>query len=777
MSNELSKLGSKEFDCESFVKRQISNLDDNGLKDLKSKLKDAHKQAQSDVHHILLSNHKSYLNLTEQLTAIEVEQMSISNIIQEVKNIFKSLDLEPLPVDSIDTNQLGSDLIEEIVDLEEVVGPINRKVLHISYYCYNLNGQYPDKRIYRLFVFTDMLVVVIRKKKGQHARTKEYVDSFIPLSKLAISSVDTEICLLNSELQKETKLRFERVKNKQDTHDAIKSILSTTQRSSKSHLRNNSSTVKAGLVPIQSMTSSQIAQFSDLMERLDESVQMRSFDQSSALYNEAKKLMSSLNKEPNNYRKLLQSKHKELSNMLLQQLNNQTNSKKHVVSYTKWLIAIGCGEVAADTFLKMRSSLIKKRARQIVYQGDVVNFISDLSFVLFSLIRNTGDWYTTSFKDAMMVSIYVKWARDEVSSYVSTCQRHLNSNQFGSLRKVAQTLYQIEHHAEILNKSGINITYIIHDLLGNHVVTNLREAKSNCAIFVGKSVVEDDLKCLNEDFSKNKELARSKSADTLVENMKGFTELASSTKHLIIRNESFIAIDTILEAFYHMCNKVVDSKQSESELQMIIQNTIYVHRFVIDNTLKDLSELDDFYSSFSESIKNRAIDGKSKIIHLTVNKYSLFLTAIVYKFSELDLGDDTSLNAAQLPSNNMANVVFKLKKFATALMEDSKEIISLVISAVWMEMMNDLYWLNNGKLRNLGVGGVELLMLDVQYLIRSFESLIDESIRRQGKHLMEKTIKNYYEKCKELKTQPKQVKQSEWFDKQVAVAISDAKTK
>eukprot|EP00834_Sanchytrium_tribonematis_P002644 NODE_86_length_22075_cov_1.190253.p4 type:complete len:479 gc:universal NODE_86_length_22075_cov_1.190253:1893-3329(+) len=458
-SNELSRLGSKDFDPQAFIRRQIATLDDSGLQDLKSKLKEAHKQAQQDVNHVLMNNYKSFLNLTEQLTAIEVEQLSISNIILEVKGIFKAMQLEEIQVEA---PQGGTELQEEIVDLEEAVGKIDKKVLHISYYCYHLTGSYPDKKIYRIFLFTDNVVITVRKKKGQNARTKEFVDAFIPLNKLFISSAsDIEITLLHTENQTELKFRFEKVKNKQDTYENIKQAVSVISQGAKSHLRSNTTNSMTMMRPAvettnletEIMTSTQFSAFTTVIDQLDDAVHMRNFQQSAKLYNEGKKILSNYGYKDSmahNCRKLLQLKHKELSNILLSQLNNQTNSKQHVITYNTLLMEIGLAEQAAEIFLKMRSQLIKKRARQIVYQGDVVNFISDLSFVLFSLIRNTGDWYLTSFKDAMMISIYVKWARDEVSNYVEICKRHLNINQFSSLRKIAQTLYQIEHHADIV---------------------------------------------------------------------------------------------------------------------------------------------------------------------------------------------------------------------------------------------------------------------------------------------------------------------------------------
>lgn len=40
-----------------------------------------------------------------------------------------------------------------------------------------------------------------------------------------------------------------------------------------------------------------------------------------------------------------------------------------------------------------------KRVRAIRAEGDISQYVSELAVVCFTVVRNTGDWYMTAFKE------------------------------------------------------------------------------------------------------------------------------------------------------------------------------------------------------------------------------------------------------------------------------------------------------------------------------------------------------------------------------------------
>lgn len=83
----------------------------------------------------------------------------------------------------------------------------------------------------------------------------------------------------------------------------------------------------------------------------------------------------------------------------------QANLKKTaVVRNASYLLRLDQGEKARSLFLSARSELLKKRVRQIKFEGDVSLYISELALVHFTLIKNTSEWYMSAFKDNRMAS-------------------------------------------------------------------------------------------------------------------------------------------------------------------------------------------------------------------------------------------------------------------------------------------------------------------------------------------------------------------------------------
>lgn len=104
------------------------------------------------------------------------------------------------------------------------------------------------------------------------------------------------------------------------------------------------------------------------------------------------------------FRAKLDSRTAELVSALLSDLSDAALRKSGVVGTTGWLLRLGQGEHARETFLTARGALLRKRARQIKFEGDTSMYISELAMVCFTLIKNTCEWYMAAFKDNRMAS-------------------------------------------------------------------------------------------------------------------------------------------------------------------------------------------------------------------------------------------------------------------------------------------------------------------------------------------------------------------------------------
>ncbi|KAL8902821.1 MAG: hypothetical protein Q9171_007591 [Xanthocarpia ochracea] len=124
-----------------------------------------------------------------------------------------------------------------------------------------------------------------------------------------------------------------------------------------------------------------------------------------------------------------------------------------------WLVRLGFDHRARESFLEARSDMITKRARQCIFEGDLKDFIFQVSFVYFTLIRNTVSIYQQCFPPLMM-SACVKWAKEHLDGFNVILSRQLSSVQRGS-PTWNECLYQAKEHAMMVNEVGLDFKELV----------------------------------------------------------------------------------------------------------------------------------------------------------------------------------------------------------------------------------------------------------------------------------------------------------------------------
>ncbi|KAB2575467.1 Vps51/Vps67 [Lasiodiplodia theobromae] len=153
----------------------------------------------------------------------------------------------------------------------------------------------------------------------------------------------------------------------------------------------------------------------------------------------------------------------KLAGLLTRQLqethNWPTATKKHV----DWLIQLGFEDRARESYLEARSGIIKKRIRQCVFDGDLHQYIFQISFIYFTLIRNTVVTYQSCFQ-ATMMSACVKWAKDHVEDFNSILSRQLSTIDEESTMW-EECMARAREHGSMLSEVGLDFK----DLVGKGV--------------------------------------------------------------------------------------------------------------------------------------------------------------------------------------------------------------------------------------------------------------------------------------------------------------------
>ncbi|KAK7538148.1 Cullin repeat-like-containing domain protein [Phyllosticta citribraziliensis] len=144
----------------------------------------------------------------------------------------------------------------------------------------------------------------------------------------------------------------------------------------------------------------------------------------------------------------------------LQETHNRPNeTKRHV----DWLVQLGFEDRAREAYLDARSTTIKKRTRQCVFDGDLHHYIYQISYIYFTIIRNTVVTYQSCFP-ATMMSACVKWAKDHVDDFNSILSRQLSTVDRDSATWT-ECMQRAQKHGSLLAGVGLDFK----DLIGKGI--------------------------------------------------------------------------------------------------------------------------------------------------------------------------------------------------------------------------------------------------------------------------------------------------------------------
>lgn len=97
--------------------------------------------------------------------------------------------------------------------------------------------------------------------------------------------------------------------------------------------------------------------------------------------------------------------------------------------------------------------------RQCIFQGNLVDYIWEISFVYFTIIRNTVSCFQASFPPTMM-SACVKWAKEEVDAFNAVLARQLSGEKEGS-EVWNQCMETAKQHAAVLSEVDLDFRNLV----------------------------------------------------------------------------------------------------------------------------------------------------------------------------------------------------------------------------------------------------------------------------------------------------------------------------
>ncbi|KAI4603685.1 exocyst complex component exo84 [Pestalotiopsis sp. 9143b] len=166
----------------------------------------------------------------------------------------------------------------------------------------------------------------------------------------------------------------------------------------------------------------------------------------------------------------VQERSTKLAGLITRNLVDNHHQSQKAKRNVGWLTRLGFEDRAREAYLEARGTLVKKRSRQIIFQGDLHLYIWQLSFAYFSIIRNTVACFQSCFPQVML-SACVKWAKEEVENFNVILARQLSSVEAdGEVWK--ECMERAKTHAQMLAEVHLDFRELIGKEIGEETVVN-----------------------------------------------------------------------------------------------------------------------------------------------------------------------------------------------------------------------------------------------------------------------------------------------------------------
>ncbi|KAJ4322739.1 exocyst complex component exo84 [Neodidymelliopsis sp. IMI 364377] len=149
----------------------------------------------------------------------------------------------------------------------------------------------------------------------------------------------------------------------------------------------------------------------------------------------------------------------KLANVLVRQLAEGNMWNGPIDQHVTWVNRLGFEDRAREAYLEARSNLIKVRSRQCTFEGNLPDYIFQISYIYFLIIKNTVSTFQTCFPQPLM-SACVKWAKEHVDHFNVILKRQLSSVERDG-ETWNQCLKLAQEHASMLKEVELDFSELV----------------------------------------------------------------------------------------------------------------------------------------------------------------------------------------------------------------------------------------------------------------------------------------------------------------------------
>ncbi|GAA5855919.1 hypothetical protein JCM8547_000416 [Rhodosporidiobolus lusitaniae] len=522
---DVDELASEAFKPEDFLKQNLPSggpgapAQTEDLRRLKGRLESAMKITEGELQKSVFNNYADFVVISKEIATLENEMLELKGVLEEWRTVPESLeggwaDDDLLiggaggPNRRTQRNSLAdlatlyksqlSALWEGVEGSQKFLPYIpGRHIITEAASFVELNSAtYKPKQPVHLFLLNDAMLVSVKKRRGPGigGQVRLVAERYFNLSEIVVVDLKDGGDLQNAVKIKRGKetiiFRTDKPEDKKMLLLAFKKVAEELMNKKRKEMLNEAEARKGDLrssgqyydgtfspsgfspavflgIGKDDPTGKDLTWIGDYADELAVNIATREFDEGVGLVEKGKRLLPQIAGDAHAshlFRAKLDQRSAELVSALLNDLSDHAIRKSGVVRTASFLLRLGQGERARETFLTARGKLVRKRARQIKFEGDISMYISELAMVCFTLIKNTCEWYMAAFKDNRMASGFVRWASEQVEIYAEMFRRQVyGADQDGKV--IEESLEVTKTHGAMLRDVGLDFAFLLDGLL------------------------------------------------------------------------------------------------------------------------------------------------------------------------------------------------------------------------------------------------------------------------------------------------------------------------
>ncbi|KAG0191120.1 exocyst complex component exo84 [Apophysomyces sp. BC1034] len=493
----MHRFADENWQPEDYVRRTLADADEEVIRGFHRSLVEANHVVGGDLQRCVYRNYTEFVTISKEVSNLDSDVLHLKGYLNELRSIWEgfaaaaSASDEMIPANTMNlgnsilprrerselmTTDMQSIYRAQIMNLWENVEGSQRFVAyapdrHIIRECINLVELNPQtlqpRQAVHIILMNDCLLVASKRKRSMSRQYKLVADSCWGLQDMAIVDIRDSAEVTNAfkiVIYPDSFLyRAEQPEDKHGLMHAYHLVMDENEDQQNELLPSGSQGTSSNYDAEQptgpNISPADQRWLTDLPDELEVLIALREFEETVTCIEKARTMLADCRGEAPFLREAAAGVKKytdSLCTMICHDLSNTLLTKLQSQRYVGWLLRLEKGKQAREVFLATRS--------QLVFEGDITTYISELTLVVFTLIRNTCEWYRDSFKQNDMASGFVTWVEEQTKIYAEIYKRQVFNNSQLNCQLIADCFKSTLDQCVILRRVGLDLKFLLEEL-------------------------------------------------------------------------------------------------------------------------------------------------------------------------------------------------------------------------------------------------------------------------------------------------------------------------